>query len=189
MDEPAEDLGLTDFGLRRWRMSDVDALEGAMCESRDHLAQWMPWAASADRAHVIGFLTRNIEEWESRRTFGYAITSDDVVIGACSLMRRHTNGLDIGYWLHPQWTGRGLATMATAALVAQGFRLTGISHIEIHHDAANSASGAIARRLGFTEIGRVRLPEGPVTSGEVGIDVVWRITADEWKAAASHSPW
>ncbi|MEU2396365.1 GNAT family protein [Streptomyces sp. NPDC007369] len=182
MEEPAANLDYEWFGLRRWHMSDVDALERAIHESRDHLAHWMPWAAGADREHVVGFLARNQEQWESRQTFGYAITSDGVVVGTCCLMRRSTDSLDIGYWLHPEWTGRGLATTATAALVDQGFQLTGIDHVEIHHDAANSASEAVARRLGFTEIERVEVPEGPATPGEVGVDVVWRMTADQWKA-------
>ncbi|WP_412074867.1 GNAT family N-acetyltransferase [Streptomyces xanthophaeus] len=70
--------------------------------------------------------------------------------------------------------------MATAALVRQGFQMAGIDRLEIHHDAADPASGAIALRLGFTEIGRTRAPEGPVAPGEVGIDVVWRMTAVHW---------
>jgi RimJ/RimL family protein N-acetyltransferase len=41
------------------------------------------------------------------------------VIGSSGLMRRiGPGGLDIGYWLHPAWTGKGLATTAVAALTA-----------------------------------------------------------------------
>jgi RimJ/RimL family protein N-acetyltransferase len=65
--------------------------------------------------------------------------------------------------------------MAVAALVRQGFELPGIDRIEIHHDEANHASGAVPRRLGFTEVERVPVPEGPTAPGEVGIDVTWRI--------------
>jgi ribosomal-protein-serine acetyltransferase len=63
-------------------------------------------------------------------------------------------GLEIGYWLHAASTGRGLATAAVAALVGQAFALPDIERVEIVHDQANIASGAIPRRLGFTEIQR-----------------------------------
>ncbi|MGW6925641.1 GNAT family N-acetyltransferase [Streptomyces sp. NPDC054950] len=108
-----------------------------------------------------------------------------VVVGSCGLHRRiGPGGLDIGYWLHHAWTGKGLATMAAAALVQAGRDLPGIDRIEIHHDAANSASGAVARRLGFTEVERVRVPGGPEAPGETGVQVRWRLQTgaekDKW---------
>ncbi|MEV7394810.1 MULTISPECIES: GNAT family N-acetyltransferase [unclassified Streptomyces] len=186
MEEPAECLSSDQVELRRWRMTDLDALEEAIYESLDHLVPWMPWAAAPGRQQTSDFLARNQGEWEGRQGFGYAITSNAAVIGSCGLMRRiGAGGLEIGYWLHPQWTGRGLATMAAAALVRQGFQLAGIDRIEIHHDAANPASGAVARRLGFIEVERVEAPEGLDAPGEVGVDVIWRMTADQWKARTS----
>ncbi|MGI5526281.1 GNAT family N-acetyltransferase [Streptomyces syringium] len=183
MDEPSATLNSDQVELRRWRMSDLDALDRATCESLSHLVPWMPWAAHHGRRQTSEFLARSRHEWETGQAFGYAITTDAVVIGSCGLHRRVGNGgLDIGYWLHPRWTGRGLATMAAAALVSEGFRLAGIDRVEIHHDAANSASGAVALRLGFTEVERTRVPEGPVAPGEAGIDVIWRMTADQWQA-------
>ena len=182
MEQPAEHLMCDQVALRRWRVSDLDALDRAVRESKDHLVPWMPWAAGADRQHLADFLARSQREWDSGQAFGYAITVDDTVIGSCGLHRRiGAGGLEIGYWLHPGWTGRGLATMAAAALTDQGFRLTGIDRVEIHHDAANRASGAVPRRLGFTEVGRVPTPEGPAAPGEAGIDVVWRMTTDQWR--------
>lgn len=169
--------------LRRWRTTDLDVLDRAINESLEHLAPWMPWAAGHGRPQTAGFLARNREEWETGEAYGYAITSGGAVIGSCGLHRRiGEGGLEIGYWIHPRRTGQGLATMAAGALVRQGFRLPGTDRIEIHHDAANTASGAVPRRLGFTEITRVAVPGGPATSGATGIDVIWRLTAADWRA-------
>ncbi|MFF3276040.1 GNAT family N-acetyltransferase [Streptomyces chrestomyceticus] len=182
MDEPAERLRFHRVELRRWRTTDLDALDQAINESLDHLVPWMPWAAGHGRQQTAGFLARCHDEWQTRQAFTYAITSDAAVIGSGGLHRRiGTGGLDLGYWIHPHWTGQGLATMAATALVDQGFRLTGIDRIEIHHDAANTASAAVARRLRFTEIERRPAPEGPSAPGEAGIDVIWRMTADQWQ--------
>lgn len=65
--------------------------------------------------------------------------------------------------------------MAAAALAQAGRELPGIDRIEIHHDEANSASGAIARRLGFRKFDRVRVPDGPEAPGETGIHVIRRL--------------
>ncbi|MBM7436636.1 GNAT family N-acetyltransferase [Streptomyces sp. HB132] len=186
MEEPPALLRHGRVELRRWHPSDLDALHEAISDSLDHLMPWMPWAATHDRRQGAAFLARNQEEWVSGETFGYAITSNSTVIGSCGLHRRiGAGGLEIGYWLRPRWTGRGHATAAATALVDQGFRLTGIDRLEIHHDAANPASGAVARRMGFTEAGRGPAPDGPAAPGELGITVVWRVTADQWKAGAS----
>ncbi|GGQ06378.1 N-acetyltransferase [Streptomyces griseomycini] len=187
VEEPADILRCERVELRRWRMSDLDALERTIHESLDHLVPWMPWASDPpDRQQLADFLARNQEQWRTGEAYAYAITSDGAMTGSCGLYRRiGAGGLDIGYWLHPRWTGRGLATMAATALVRQGFRLADIDRIEIHHDAANPASGGVARRLGFVEVGRVPVPTGPTAPGEVGIDVVCRMTAHRWRATTA----
>ncbi|MFD7232027.1 GNAT family N-acetyltransferase [Streptomyces sp. NPDC059881] len=176
MEQPGEILRSDNVELRRWRVQDIEILHRLITESRDHLLPWMPFAATHDRQQGKEFLTRSEEEWASGQAYHYAITSGGVAIGSCSLMRRiGPGGLEIGYWLHHAWTGKGLATTAVAAAVNAGRRMPGIDRIEIHHDAANHASGAVARRLGFLEIERVRVPEGPTAPGESGIDVIWRL--------------
>jgi ribosomal-protein-serine acetyltransferase len=176
MEPPAETLHFDQVELRRWRVSDTDTLSRVVTESRASLLPWMPWAAGHDREAAAQFLTRCDEDWHTNTGYNYAITSGGAVIGSCGLMRRiGPGGLEIGYWLHPEWTGRGLATMSTAALLREGLEMTGIDRIEIHHDAANRASEAVPRRLGFTEVERLPTPNGPVTPGEVGVTVIWRV--------------
>ncbi|MER5993622.1 GNAT family N-acetyltransferase [Streptomyces viridosporus] len=187
MEEPAEILRCERVELRRWRMDDLDALERMIRESLEHLVPWMPWASDPpDRQQLADFLARNQEQWQTGEAYAYAITSDGAMVGSCGLYRRvGAGGLDVGYWLHPHWTGRGLATAAAAALVRQGFRLPGVDRVEIRHDAANPASAAVARRLGFVEVGRAPVSAGPIAPAEVGIEVVCRMTADRWKAGTA----
>ncbi|WP_052862803.1 GNAT family N-acetyltransferase [Streptomyces niger] len=176
MEQPAEILRHGDVELRRWRMDDIDTLHRVMTESRDHLLPWLAFAATHDRKQGQEFLARSQEQWASGEAYSYAITSGGEVIGSCGLHRRiGPGGLEIGYWIHPAWTGKGLATMAAAALVRAAGQLPGIGHVEIHHDEGNPASGAVARRLGFTEIARTREPEGPRAAGQTGVEVRWRL--------------
>ncbi|WP_424211885.1 GNAT family N-acetyltransferase [Streptomyces sp. BI20] len=174
MTQPAEMLSSGPVALRRWREEDVDVLHALVVGAREHLVPWMPFAATHDRVRGEAWLAECQEEWASGDAFHFAITVDGEPAGSCSLMRRIGAGaLEIGYWLHPAWTGRGLVTAAVRALVEAGRGLPGIDRVEIHHDVANTASGAVPRRLGFTEVGR-RPYEGPSAPADTGTDLVWR---------------
>ncbi|WP_328361306.1 GNAT family N-acetyltransferase [Streptomyces sp. NBC_00445] len=183
MEQPPEILRHGEVELRRWRANDLETLYQVATESLDHLRPWMPWAANHDRKQYEGFLARSNEEWEAGQDYTFAITALGAVIGSCGLHRRaEPRVLEIGYWLHPARTGKGFATMAAAALVDAGKGIPDVDRIEIRHDEANPASGAVARRLGFAEVERVREPDGPDAPGEVGVTVIWRL---ETRAASS----
>ena len=146
--------------LRRYREEDVDAVFAAVTASLDHLRPWMPWAAEYSR--------------QSAEEYNYAILAAGTLAGSTGLMARiGPGGLEIGYWVHRDWTRRGLATAAAAALVDQAFRLPGVDRIEIVHDELNLASGKIPRKLGFTEI--ERRPLDPPPAAGTGFGVVWRL--------------
>lgn len=159
-------------------MSEADALARAVGESIQHLAPWMPWAANGySRADAEAFLAGSVDAWGS--DFDYAIVAHpNAIAGSCSLMARiGPGGFEIGYWVHAAHLRRGYATAAAAALAAEAFRI-GAERVEIVHDVANVASGAIPRRLGFTEVAH-RRPQEEGTTGEAGLDVVWRLLRSE----------
>ncbi|MFF4649566.1 GNAT family N-acetyltransferase [Streptomyces sp. NPDC001380] len=178
MEHPPETIASGPVVLRRRRAADAAAVDRLVTESLDHLLPWMPWAAHHDAAAATAYTADCERHWESGEAYDYAITCDGQDVGNGSLMRRiGPGGLEIGYWLHPAWTGRGLATAAARALVEAAFALPGTERVEIHHDAANHASGAVARRAGLTEAERrPAAPDAPQAPGECGIDVVWRTT-------------
>ncbi|GAA2800732.1 GNAT family N-acetyltransferase [Saccharopolyspora taberi] len=187
MERPRETLHNKGVGLRRWRRDDLDEMLRVVTEALDHLTPWMPWAEDYDREKGAAFLEACDAGWESGKEYGYAILSDaGAIIGSAGMMARiGPGGLEIGYWLHPDHTGRGVATRAAEALVLEAFRI-GADRVEIVHDAANRASGAVPRRLGFTEVDR-RPPQEPVTAAEDGVDVVWRLLRQPSSAGTSRS--
>jgi len=161
--------------LRRFRAEDVDALFGAVTESLEHLRPWMPWAADYSRASAEEYLAGSIKGWDEGTEYNYAILTGDALAGGIGLMTRcGPGGLEIGYWVHRAYTGRGLATAATAALVEEAFGLPGVDWVEIVHDELNVASGQIPRKLGFTEV--ERRPLDPPPASGTGTGVVWRLT-------------
>ncbi len=146
-------------------------------ESLEHLRPWMPWVAEHGPARTTEFLARRPERWASGEEFSYAIVLDGAIVGSCGLFRRNDSsdgGREIGYWLHPAVTGRGLATRAAGALVEQAFLLPGVEYVEIVHDLGNHASGAVPARLGFTD--HLRRTVTPLAPAETGEDQIWRLT-------------
>lgn len=101
------------------------------------------------------------------------------VAGGCGLHRRvDPGGLEIGYWTHPAFARRGLATTAAGLLTDAAFHVHGITHVEIHLDKANQASAAIPRKLGY-ELFAER-PQEVAAPAEVGVHCIWRLTREEW---------
>lgn len=180
MNRPPELLRHDRAVLRRWRVPDADVAYRVVAESLDHLKPWMPWAGQGHSPDAsLEFVSKCERKWAEGRAYHYAVSVDGATVGSCGLMRRiGPGGLEIGYWIHPSWTRRGLATSAAAALLRAAFELPGVEVVEIHHDAANEASGRVPRRLGFTQVERRPAIEGPTAPGEAGVEVVWRAHRD-----------
>jgi ribosomal-protein-serine acetyltransferase len=181
--EHLEGHGVT---LRRWRPEDAESLHRAVVESRDHLGPWMDWVAQEPQTieQRRAMLARWEEEWRTGGDIAYAILIENAVVaGGCGLHhRRGPRVLEIGYWVHPAYLRRGIATGAARLLTDRVFALAGVDYVEIHHDKANAASRAVPRRLGYELVGERPDPRG--APAEVGIDSTWRIDRDAWIKAS-----
>ncbi|SDS83314.1 Protein N-acetyltransferase, RimJ/RimL family [Streptomyces sp. TLI_053] len=171
MEMPPRVIELDDLTLRRFDPEgDRAELFEVIDAARAHLRPWMTWVDEHDPDRTAEFLARREEAWEAGRDFTFAVVLGGAIVGACQLFRREGGPggvMEIGYWLHPAATGRGVATRAAGALVAEAFRFPGVEQVEISHDPANRASGAVAARLGFTEDRR--------RSAGTGEELVWRL--------------
>lgn len=173
--EPPEELAGGPVRLRRYRLSDAEALKEAIAASFEHLHGWMPWAKEppTDRS-VLEYLGPATERFGGHANADYAITlsEDGRYVGGCGLMPRvGDGGLEIGYWVDVRHVGRGIATEAARLLTGAALALDGVTRVEIHCDQANVRSAAIPRRLGF-RLDRVETSdvEAPL---EVGRRMVW----------------
>ncbi|MFF7232589.1 RimJ/RimL family protein N-acetyltransferase [Streptomyces sp. 2333.5] len=186
MDLPQQVIELDGLTLRRFNgEADLPEFFRVIEESLEHLRPWMPWVAEHSLARTTDFLAQRPERWASGEEFTYAIVLDGAIVGACGLFRRDDvpdNGREIGYWLHPGATGRGVATRTARALVEQAFRLPGVDFVEVVHDPANRASGAVPARLGFTE--HLRRPAERLAPAETGEDQIWRLTRGQLEASS-----
>ena len=162
--------------LRRLRPDDGDAVTAAVAASLEHLRPWMAWAdddaATAQRRRA--FLDQVERGWEAGTDFTYlAVDPDDrVVLGTFGMHRRiGPGGVEIGYWVHVDHTGRGIATTAAAALTEAALALPDVDRVEIHCDEANVRSAAVPRRLGY-RLDRVEV-DAVTAPAEIGRSMVW----------------
>jgi len=176
METPAETLTDGEIVVRRWQPGQLAVLHRTVSDAQEHLGRWLIWAADGYRREdAAEFLENTAKNWASGDTYDYAIFAPDgELAGGCGLMTRiGQGGLEIGYWLSPAYTGRGIMTRTVRLVTAEAFRV-GAERVEILHDELNAASGAVPARLGFTMIER-RPADPPWTAACGGVNVVWRL--------------
>ncbi|NKE57538.1 GNAT family N-acetyltransferase [Lentzea sp. PSKA42] len=164
-----------------------------------------PWQAEEFFAHMergrefigqhIGFADA-AKDLESARTLlqGYAdkaatdtgriygIWLDDKLVGGVlfRVMDVPQGRAEVGCWLEPSATGRGLVTRAAKVLIGWAIRERGMHRVEWLVSSRNAPSIAVARRLGMTRDGVLRsyhLHRGVRQDLEV-----WSVLAPEWES-------
>lgn len=176
---PPERMTTDAVVLRRHQESDIGPLVVAVNESAEHLRPWMPWASRpATVDSMRAFVAGAIADFDAGRTFGYVLLdpTETTIVGSTGLhTRRGPGSLEIGYWVHREWTRRGIASGAAGALTCAAFALDGIRRVEIRCDETNVASAAVPRRLGFQLESIIRRP--PDAPGETDREMVWVATS------------
>ena len=177
---PAQPVAPEKLEIRPWREEDAPALGAAITTSLEHLRPWMPWVAEEPLTDAQR--RGRIWAWARARASGgdetLGVWLDGAVVAGCGLHRRiDPGGLEIGYWVHVDHLRRGIATGLSARLVEEAFSRPSTTHVEIHHDVANVASGAVPERLGFRVVGEE--DRAPTAPGETGRERRWRLDRPE----------
>jgi ribosomal-protein-serine acetyltransferase len=173
---PPEQVDAGPIMLRRWQADWAPNLLAAVTASLPQLqesrAAWATDDYSLESAHE--FLARVATNWAEGTSFSYAIqTPNGEIVGAASLMTRMGPGvLEVGYWVHSDFTGRGYATAATVALTEVALSLPTVEKVAIRHDARNRASARVAERAGYAEV--ARRPSTLEGAGDrTDVEVLW----------------
>ncbi|WP_313320688.1 GNAT family protein [Stenotrophomonas sp.] len=90
--------------------------------------------------------------------FAIADASTDLLIGSSALFAidRTQGRAEIGYSLHPDWQGQGLASEALTLILLYAFDELGMRRIEADIDPRNQPSRRLVERLGFIQEGLFR---------------------------------
>jgi len=145
-----------------------------------HLSAHIPWPYPADEA------VRHVEQCIAAMARGeklyWAITlkgAGDDLIGRIDLWPDDGESRDQrGFWLDPDFQGRGLMTEAAERVTAYAFEELGWTQLWLGNAKANTASARIKEKQGARLV--EELP-GRWVGGE-GLKQVWLLRREEWLA-------
>ncbi|WP_103501018.1 MULTISPECIES: GNAT family N-acetyltransferase [unclassified Streptomyces] len=156
--------GLT---LRPWRADDAPGVRAAFSTEQMERQTARP---VTDLTASRRWLAERTEEWASGRTYSWAVTGREGLLGCVQVGSvDHNHGCGwVSYWTVEAARGRGVATEGVTALAGWAFGPLGLYRLELGHRVNNPASCRVARRAGFAVEG---LQRGKLRYGEERHDV------------------
>ncbi|MBS1902836.1 MAG: GNAT family N-acetyltransferase [Bacteroidetes bacterium] len=156
---------------------------------RDHLAAFMPGTPDDERARAEGIremrakIRTTLDKWDDGTDYRFVIreSGSETIIGqiaVTNIIRNVAQSAFVGYWVGHDWLGRGVATEATAAILAFAFDVLRLHRISIWISPENAASLRVVEKLGLRYEGTAirALHQG----GKWTDTRVFAITSEEW---------
>ena len=170
-----------DAELRALEVWHADEFAEHIAAAEEHFARWLPWGHSAadsvGAAVLLNRYTQNLARDEGR-SLGIWV-GGKLSGGVLFRVWDNDSGMcELGAWLAPEATGRGLITKAATAMIDWAFQVSDMHRVEWRCAPGNEPSRRVAGRLGMTLEGTLR--EAFVLH-DARLDVeVWSVLAREW---------
>lgn len=174
--------------LRPYRLGDYD--EFADLHGRTEVARYLPWETrdvEASRAALGRHLDMSLDKDGDGITMAGIDPATGRLVGEFVLFLRTVEhgGGEVGYVVHPDFQGRGLATEGARAMLKLGFETIGMHRIIARIDARNTASAAVLTRLGMRK--EAHLVKNELFKGEWSDEEDYAILAEEWSSLSTSS--
>lgn len=145
--------------VRLWREGEADRVFDIL--SREEVARWLGTAAEpmSDRAQAL----ERIAVWRERTaadprlgTWAIELKATGVAVGSVTLalLPDGDGEVEVGWHLHPDAWGRGLASEAARGALAKGFA-AGLPRIYAVTHVTNAPSIRVCRAIGMRDLGVV----------------------------------
>lgn len=137
--------------IRKWRIEDKNSLAEMLNNKnvQNNLRDGIPYPYTADDAQE--FISAMLSA-DKTKTFAFAITADDTVIGSIGVFRCdniHSRTAELGYYIGEPYWGMGLTTSAVKQICEYVFEHTDIIRIFAEPFAYNTASCRVLEKSGF----------------------------------------
>jgi RimJ/RimL family protein N-acetyltransferase len=168
--------------LRPYTLEDLAAFHDL--HSREDVARYLPWETRDEDASRAA-LTRHLELTLEADGDGVTLAGFDMdtgrLVGEFVIFLRSVEhrGGEIGYVLHPDFQGRGLATEGARHLLQLAFTRLDLRRVVARLDARNTASAAVLSRLGMRH--EAHLVENELFKGEWGDEDQYALLRSEWQ--------
>lgn len=133
----------------------AEAMFQLVDSDREHLRPFLPFV---DKTLTVEdeteFIKSQLKAQIDGQTYLFLITYRGEMVGTIDyhFVSPVNRRAEIGYWLHSDFTGRGLMTRAVRGMLALGFESLGFNRIDLYADVENLASQAVAERTGFKHV-------------------------------------
>jgi len=161
--------------LRTYEVADAQELFDAVNHSRKHLNPWLEWVSKTTKPeHSLQFIQLSIHQLNTQEALALGIFENDKIIGGIGMHQwdQETKRAQVGYWLCPEYEGKGIISRSMIKFVEFLFDKIGLNKIEIHFLQSNKRSAKVAARMGFKVEGIIRqsimrngMPEDVVIAG------------------------
>ncbi len=144
--------------LRSVNADDTSNLFGVIDANRTYLRQWLGWV---DKTLAIEDIQVFINSVMNQIGPVCCILDNENIIGICGFkpVDQENRSVEIGYWLVPSATGKGIMTQCVKTLVDHAFKALQINRVILKAATENKRSRAVAERLGFIQEGVLREDE------------------------------
>ena len=171
--------------LRPYRSGDGVAIFHAIDRSRADLKLWVDWTEEYQiETDSERYARRMAAKWIARESLNLAIWSPDETelfgsVGIHGFDWRVPSG-EIGYFLHKDARGKGIATEALRLLVKLAFADVGLNRVWATCDTLNHGSSRLLDRAGFKREGHLRC-ERRNPQGGIRDTFIYGMLAREWQ--------
>jgi RimJ/RimL family protein N-acetyltransferase len=175
--------------LRLYQAEDLDAFSDL--HGREDVARYLPWPtrdADASRTALAKHMSATRLAVDDDGVTLAAFDRDSArLVGEFVLFLRSVEhrGGELGYILHPDFQGRGLATEGARAMLQLGFDTLGLHRIIARIEIRNTGSAAVLERLGMRR--EAVLVENEWFKGEWSTEADYALLAEEWRSGSTSS--
>ncbi|MBE0638136.1 MAG: GNAT family N-acetyltransferase [Bacteroidales bacterium] len=166
--------------LYRISYSDAEPLFLLIDQNRERLRNWLPFVdmttnASQTEAFIGSLFTPHCREM----VFTIRYHNETAGLIGFKDIDRINKKLEIGYWIAPQFEGKGIITKSVAAMIDAAFEKMEMNRVQICCGVGNIKSSNVPKRLNFRFEGIQR--NGEWLNGQF-IDLeVYSMLKNEWK--------
>ena len=165
-------------------------LSDAITASVDHLRPWMPWVKDEpisleERVMLLRRFRGQFDLGEDY-VFGIFNTSETELLGSTGLhTRAGETAREIGYWIHVNHIGKGVATETVSALTKVGFEIEDLTDITIQCSIANLPSQRIPEKLGYKlqQTAQQTVNDSNLSTGKM----IWKMSKTDYKQSPLRS--
>lgn len=150
-------------------------------KEQSYLSQWLAWPPHAKNAEFFDvFINKSLHDYANGRSLTCGIIYQNELVGNVSFnsINLSLKKIELGYWLSESKQGKGIMNRVVSYMLNLAFTDYDIEVVKICAATQNSASRAVAEKLGFTLEGILTNNEN--LNGKIVDHAVYSIHKNDW---------